>query len=115
MEQLTMWILDELNKRDWTPADLAKRAKIHQATLSNILNGNRKAGPEICLAVADALGERPERIFRLAGLLPPSAGEMSDLSEDEAELVRLYRQLSPGDDRNYALHFLRGYVDQMRD
>lgn len=110
-----MWILDELNRRGWTPADLAKKAKIHQATLSNILNGNRKAGPEICLAVAEALGEKPEKVFRMAGLLPPSSGEMSDLSDDEAELVKLYRQLSPGEVRSYALSFLRGFVDQMKD
>lgn len=67
------------------------------------------------MAIAEALEEKPEKIFRLAGILPPSSGEMSDLSEDEVELVRLYRQLSPGEVRSYALSFLRGFVDQMKD
>jgi transcriptional regulator with XRE-family HTH domain len=107
-----MWILEELSRRDWTPADLAKRADIHQATLSNILNGNRKAGPEICLAIAQALGEKPEKIFRMAGLLPPSHGDMDDLSQDEVELIQAYRSL-PTSHRQTAIDVVRGLADRL--
>lgn len=71
MEKFTVWILEELNKKDWKPADLAKKARMSTGALSNIMNGNRKPGPEICRAIAQALDQPPEHVFRLAGLLPP--------------------------------------------
>ena len=71
MEKFTVWILNELSKRNWKPADLAHKAGVSTGALSNVLNGNRKAGPEFCRAIAKALGEPEEKIFRLAGLLSP--------------------------------------------
>ena len=71
MNNLTPWLLKELENRSWRPADLARRAGLASGSLSNILIGNRGVGPDICKAIAQALGEPPEKLFRLAGLLPP--------------------------------------------
>ena len=37
---------EELKKRPWQPADLARRAGLHSGSVSRILNGTRKAGAE---------------------------------------------------------------------
>ena len=74
MTTLVDYLEDELHRRNWRPADLARAAGVPDATISHILNGSRRAGPDVCNAIARALGEPPERIFRLAGLLPGQGG-----------------------------------------
>src|SRR5574343_468585 len=80
MEAIGDWILRQLEDRGWTQAELARRAKIADATLSRIIAGTRDAGPESALAIAHALGEYPEKVYRLAG---EGAG-----AEDEAQRAR---------------------------
>ena len=76
-----MWILDELDKRDWTPAILSKKAEINPGSLSHILNGSRKPGPDVCTSIANALGVSPETVFRAAGLLPKLPPEDASFRE----------------------------------
>ena len=64
------WIEQELKQRGWKPADLTAAARLGAGTLSNILSEDRKPGPSVCLAIAQALDYPPEEVFRLAGLLP---------------------------------------------
>jgi transcriptional regulator with XRE-family HTH domain len=92
MEALVIWIYEELDKRDWRPADLARKAGLSTGSLSNILKGNRKAGPEVCRAMAEALGEPPEKLFRLAGLLPPLPEPEDGLLN---EVTETFQSLSP--------------------
>ena len=56
------------------------------------MSGNRRAGPDICKAVAQALGEPPEKVFRLAGLLPPLPGEEDELIN---EVTETFKRLTP--------------------
>lgn len=72
MVNFPKWLDAELEKREWSRADLSQKAKISQSALSMIYSENRKAGPEICNAVASALKLPPEEVFRAAGLLPPA-------------------------------------------
>lgn len=103
MNPLSDWIFDELNQRGWTPAELAKRAGVNTGTLSRVLTGDRNAGPDLCRAIAKALGEPPEKVFRIAGLLPALA-----TTEDTAlqELMELARNMSP-EDRTELLNYAR--------
>jgi hypothetical protein len=102
MEPLIEYLEKELAGRSWRPADLARAARLPDATISHILNGSRRAGPEVCNALARALDEPPERIFRLAGLLPALPPEV----EEETEAVRILRTLPP-DLRAVAMRMLR--------
>jgi transcriptional regulator with XRE-family HTH domain len=102
METLVEFLEAELVRRSWRPADLARAAGVPDATISHILNGSRRAGPEVCNALARAVDEPPERIFRLAGLLPP----LPPMVEEEQEAVRLLRGLSP-ELRAVAMRMLR--------
>lgn len=89
--RLIEWIEGQLRLRDWRPADLARAAGVRDSTISRVLNGNAKAGPELCNAMAGALDVSPVEVFRIADLLPPSVGSMNELTQDEADLVRCYR------------------------
>ena len=88
-ENLVEWLKDQLKQRAWRPADLARRANIDSGQLSRILNRERRAGPETCLGIARALEVPPERVFRLAGLLPPLPENISK----EEDLLYYFRQL----------------------
>jgi transcriptional regulator with XRE-family HTH domain len=63
------WLDRELNKRNWTRAELARRGDISQSALSLIYSGQRKPGIELCGKVAKALGLPAENVLRQAGLL----------------------------------------------
>jgi transcriptional regulator with XRE-family HTH domain len=102
MTTIVEYLEGELQRRNWRPADLARAAGVPDATLSHILNGSRRAGPEVCNAVARALDEPPEKIFRIAGLLPPLPPGV----EEEREAVVILRGL-PADLRAVALRLLR--------
>jgi transcriptional regulator with XRE-family HTH domain len=102
MDTLIEYLENELVRRSWRPADLARAAGVPDATISHILNGSRRAGPEVCSALARALDEPPERVFRLAGLLPPLPPPV----EEEREAVRILRDLTP-DLRAAAMRMLR--------
>ena len=49
------WLESELDARSWRPADLARAAGLPQATVGNILNGNRELGLKTAVALALAL------------------------------------------------------------
>lgn len=102
------WLEGELAARNWRPADLARASKLYQSTLANILNEQRKPGPEVLLAISEALDLPPDLVFRRAGLLPPQAGPERDPSFQE--LLEIMRNLSPEDRRDvtdYALFRFR--------
>lgn len=103
MEKFLKWLEAELQNRDWSPADLARRASLGQATIHKILNGDRKAGPDVSLAIARAMGEDPVRVFRLAGLLPPQP----DPAPGETELLHTFRDL-PVSQQVFFLRMVRG-------
>lgn len=85
------WLLLELNDREWTQADLARKAKIKTATLSRIMTGARNAGKQTAESIATALDYPPEFVFRMAGILPPDR----EKNPTDEELLHLYNQLDP--------------------
>lgn len=89
MSSFAKWLIGELARRKWRQTDLAQRAGLTNATVSRVLNGSRRAGPEVCLSLADALDLPPEHVFRMAGLLPAGAVEI----EEEQEALGLFRKL----------------------
>lgn len=85
------YLLDELKVKDWSQADLAKKAGVSRAAISDILSGRRSPGVDLCTAIADALDLPPETVFRAAGLLPPmptyNAAQQEILNYKMAELT----------------------------
>lgn len=77
MTDFVKWLENELNERRWKRADLARAAKLSQTSFSKIFSGERKPGPDLCNAIARALGIPEETVFRKAGLLPATPEEDS--------------------------------------
>jgi len=98
------WLESELDARSWRPADLARAAGLPQATVGNILNGNRELGLKTAVALALALDVPADMVLRRAGLLPPQPGPERDPSFQE--IAEIMRGMSPDERRevvDYAL------------
>jgi transcriptional regulator with XRE-family HTH domain len=76
---LVTWLEDQLRDLGWTQAELARRASVSQAQVSFVLNGQRRAGADFCIAIAGALKEEPSYVLKLAGYLPASYNPKRDL------------------------------------
>lgn len=94
VSEFSQWLQAKLTERGWKASDLAKRAGLGNSTITRILDGSRRAGPDVCNAIAEILEEEPDEVFRLAGLLPEPTGGLEGLTEDEANLLRIYRKLT---------------------
>jgi transcriptional regulator with XRE-family HTH domain len=103
--QFRDWLSSELEQRGWTAAELAKRASINPSTLSRILDDKepRPVGVEVARKIALGLGEAPEKVFILAGLLPAPLGEDDPTVH---EITNLVKQL-PESKRREVLEFTR--------
>ena len=89
-EQFVNWTNKVLQKNGWSQAELARRAGLSKATISDISSGKIKPGYEVCIRLAKALLLPPQEVLRLAGLLPKI-----DLDQEEYEkLVFVYDNLS---------------------
>ena len=69
MASFADWLTIELQKRNWSPAEFARRTQKDQGVISRILNGT-KPRPETLRIFASALKLPAEEVFRAAGILP---------------------------------------------
>lgn len=83
------WVEQEMQKRGWKQAELARAGGMDPVTLNRILNMERKAGPDSCSAIARALGLPAEEVYRRAGLLPKLPDENSTLRRINLRLREL--------------------------
>lgn len=104
---------EEMSRVGWTQSDLARHAGISQGSISNVLNGQRKPGVDFVLAVARALGVKPEDLYRTAGLLPAKPAAV-DLPPDLDEVIDLLKRL-PSDERKEVLMYTRFRYQQLMD
>jgi transcriptional regulator with XRE-family HTH domain len=83
------WLLEELRNRGWSQSELARRADISRASISNILSKTRQPGPEVCEAISRAFHIPAEIVFYQAGLFP------REIKKDEQieEIQNIYNSL----------------------
>jgi len=91
------WLNAQLEERGWSQSELARRCNVTSVAISLVVNGERNPGPELCRAIAAALGLPEEKVFRLAGLL-------SQLPVDDETLVfqdvyEMMKNLTPAERR----------------
>lgn len=96
------WLSEELTRRGWSHNELGRRAGISQTAVSNVLSGNRNPGADFCVKIAQALDESPEKVLRLAGILPALPASENDTQE----AIDIVKSLPP-DRLKQALDFLR--------
>jgi transcriptional regulator with XRE-family HTH domain len=97
------WLNRAIQDRGWTPAELSRRSGMHPATISLVIHRERQPGIEFCVGIARALGEQPEYVARLAGLLPPAPPSV----QEETELIHRLRRAS-ATDRDAVIRMVRG-------
>jgi transcriptional regulator with XRE-family HTH domain len=70
MEKFSTWLLQKIEERGWSQAELARRAGLGNATVNRFITETHNPGSDACLAIARALKVPPEEVFRIAGILP---------------------------------------------
>lgn len=95
-KDFSTWLIDEMNTRGWSNSELARRANVVPSTVSMIVSRRKKPGIDFCTGIARALKTPPERVFRLAGLLPLVIGDDNDRKREIEE----YWPYLPDDDRD---------------
>lgn len=85
------WLLEEMNKRGWSQAELARASGLNRQSVSDYVNRRRtNPEPEALVALAQAFKISPVTIFRKAGLLP-EGGEQASFEDWQ----HLLNQLMP--------------------
>lgn len=84
------WIDSELEAREWTRADLARKAGITESSLSLIYSGGRSPGKKTCDGIAKAFRLPPDQVYRIAGILPMKPNN----DETVTEIVHIYHLLN---------------------
>ena len=107
MSRLTDWLSNQLEARGWGYNELARRAGLSSGTVSNVMAERSNPGLEFCVGVAEAFGESPVYLLRMAGLLPAVEGDQ----EREERVLHVFRELSP-DQQEAAIAMLRGLAGQ---
>ncbi len=93
-DTFAQWLQGEMVAREWSQAELARRANITKGAISHVLNETRRPGEALCKAIAQALEYPPEVIFRAAGLLPPTheiTPQMSAVIEAMSNLPEIWQ------------------------
>ena len=101
-DKLINWLNTQLEERGWSQRELARRTGLSHTAISTVLNSQRNPGWDFCAAIARTLGEPPENVFRMAGLLP----SVSLPAYEAKEVLYLFQSL-PEDLRTIALTIMR--------
>ena len=88
MSNFGPWLLSELESRNLNQAELARRAKSTEATISRIILGKRNPSAKLCNAIAKVLELPSELVLDKAGIIRKT-GEYSQLVSTIAHRVSL--------------------------
>ena len=97
------WLEAELAKRGWSRRQLALRAGITPASVTNIVRTGAMPRMETIIKMAEAMGEDPAVVLRAAGIVPTYVPETTD----EGNLLRIFRAL-PHHLRQAVMWMVRG-------
>lgn len=100
-DQFRQWLTSEMKKQRLSQGALARAIEMSRPFVTRVVNGDNDPSVDFCIRAAQALGEAPEKVLRLAGILPP-AQEGDTLQE----LLDLARSLSPEDQKD-VLQYIR--------
>lgn len=78
MNDLGIFILQELENKNLNQADLSRGADTTEATISRIIRGERQPSISMCHSIAKALNVPANVVFGKAGILDPES-QYSDL------------------------------------
>lgn len=102
------YIESELQRREWSRSDLARKGDITPTQVTRILSRKQMAGKDFCQAIARAFNVPEEEIFRRAGILT-SKSKLSPLAERAAHIVE---SMQSEEAKEIMVDFLESYADK---
>ena len=103
---IATWIRRQLERREWSPADLTRHLGVGTGRVSEWLSGKRRPSPASCLKLADVFDADPDVVLALAGHRPPTPS-----SDPWREVKALLDRARPEPDRVLGLEgLLRGWI-----
>jgi transcriptional regulator with XRE-family HTH domain len=110
-DQFRQWLTSEMEKRRYSQGALARAIGMSRPFVSRVLSGEKAPSLDFLIKVAQAFGESPEKVLRLAGILPASPASEGDTLQ---ELMELARSLPP-EDQQELLKYARFRYQQRND
>lgn len=98
------WLQSKMDEREWTQAELARRAGTTSTTIFRVIKGERKPGVDFCKGIARAFGMRDTDVMKIAGLAASTSPD--DQTPSLRELTSKFSQLSD-DDQETILKLVR--------
>jgi len=102
------WLRNELDKRQWTQAELAHSAGVSRAVVNKLLSRKTYPQPDTLQAIARAFKIPVETAYRAAGLLPPEP----KVETFEAEIIHKLKLIKSPERRKTALRLLNALIDE---
>lgn len=103
------WVLELLDDRKWSQADLARKCRISPAQISRLLSGERQPGIQTCLKLSQGLNLTLDLVCQQAGLIEKTG----DFDHRSDELLRLFSRL-PESDRIEILMIARYRAERLK-
>jgi len=105
------WLLEEMSKREWSQADLARYANLNRAVINKLLNGQSTPRPATLESIARAFKTPVERVYRIAGLLP----EVSESEGFVEEIVHHINQIQNPKRKSTALLLIKALIAEEQE
>jgi transcriptional regulator with XRE-family HTH domain len=96
-ESFPAWLRHQLDRREWKPAELARRAGVSSAMISRWINGIDVPSPESCIRIAEVLNVDPDDVLGIAGHRIPDRPLPPD--DPISEIYRMMRRMKRTPDR----------------
>lgn len=102
------WLLEEMDRRGWSQADLARSADLNRSVINKLLNGHSNPRPTTLEAIARACRIPVESVYRIAGLLP----ELPESDGYIEEVVHHLKQIRSPRRKATALRLIKALVSE---
>lgn len=110
MNALIIWIEEQLEAREWSQGELARRADISAGGITDILSGNSAPSYRRIVKIARAFEFPPATLLQIAGLLPSAPEATPSLQEAQY----LFSKLSDVEQERF-LAMMRVIVEMERE
>ena len=109
-DELATWLNEQLQRRNWSIREAARQIGVSHTSISDLINGQMNASPEMCNRLARVFDVPAVDLFRRAGLLPPETGNEEPSLR---EALHLFRELPP-ERRKTILIAMRALLEEER-
>jgi transcriptional regulator with XRE-family HTH domain len=96
-QDIAMWLRRQLDRNEWSAADLARHSGIQPGRISEWLTRKRMPSSASCIRLADVFGADPDYVLALAGHRP--ASPQARTQDPWREVKALMDRVNPTVDR----------------